>query len=106
MARRTPLFVAADEVCCPLTKLCVIPGVECTPPPVCTSSEYCCPDALHCLTPVEPGTLCGGACSGWHTCALPLLRAWVRACLRGQREKGPSRRSASTGHWRPLSLNA
>ena len=54
--------MAAGEVCCPLTKLCVIPGVVCTPPPVCTSSEYCCPDALHCLTPVEPGTLCGGTC--------------------------------------------
>jgi hypothetical protein len=36
-------------VCCPVTKLCVKPGADCVAPPVCKSSEYCCPDAKHCL---------------------------------------------------------
>merc|ERR1711981_17269 len=31
------------------------------PKTVCKNTEYCCPDAKHCLTPTNPGTLCSGA---------------------------------------------
>merc|ERR1712178_454416 len=39
----------AFPICCPVTKLCVAPGADCVAPPVCSSKEYCCPDAKHCL---------------------------------------------------------
>merc|ERR1712232_255143 len=41
----------SHPVCCPITQLCVKPGATCLPPPVCSASEYCCPDAKKCLTP-------------------------------------------------------
>lgn len=45
------------QVCCPLTKVCVDVGAPCTTP--CKDQgTYCCPDALHCLTPVNPGKFC------------------------------------------------
>jgi len=44
------------QVCCPLTKLCVDVGAPCTDP--CNDGGYCCPDALHCLTPTNPGVIC------------------------------------------------
>merc|ERR1712178_77686 len=50
-------------VCCPVTKLCVKPGADCVAPPVCKSSEYCCPDAKACLTPTKPGVFCTDASS-------------------------------------------
>jgi hypothetical protein len=67
------------SVCCPLTKMCVMPGVACTPP--CDDNSYCCPDAKHrsskivkhCLTPVSPGTFCTGpgtqgSCAAFQVC--------------------------------------
>ena len=43
------------ETCCPLTKVCVFVGKPCETP--CGPSEFCCPDALHCLTPSNPGVI-------------------------------------------------
>jgi len=59
------------QVCCPLTKICVVPGAVCTSP--CSMTEYCCPDALHCLTPTNPGKFCTGggtqgSCSSGEVC--------------------------------------
>lgn len=51
---------AAGQACCPLTHLCVDVGAPCTSP-CASNNSYCCPDALHCLTPTNPGTLCSGA---------------------------------------------
>mmetsp|Transcript_41597 Transcript_41597/g.61008 ORF Transcript_41597/g.61008 Transcript_41597/m.61008 type:complete len:668 (+) Transcript_41597:92-2095(+) len=70
------------EVCCPLTKLCVVAGVDCTPPTECKSTEYCCPDALHCLTPTHPGTLCDGKhhCASDEICC-PLTHECVTASV-------------------------
>ena len=54
-----PTVCAADEDCCPLTKLCVKLSGPCTT--TCSDlRSYCCPDALHCLTPVNPGHFCTG----------------------------------------------
>ena len=51
---------ASDQTCCPLTKLCVHVGKPCATP--CKESNtYCCPDALACLEPTNPGVLCGDA---------------------------------------------
>merc|ERR1711959_713212 len=35
-------------VCCPLTKLCVKPGADCTPPDACLDTVFCCPEAKKC----------------------------------------------------------
>ena len=59
----------AGQICCPLTNECVTAAAACTPPtypepapapapvvpggPVCTTDQYCCPDALKCLTPTS-----------------------------------------------------
>jgi hypothetical protein len=51
---------AATETCCPLTKICVTVGAACTSP-CADQGSYCCPDAKHCLTPVNPGHLCDPA---------------------------------------------
>ena len=53
-----PDACSKGEVCCPLTKICVEPsGVDCKS--TCDNDdEYCCPDALHCLTPTNPGVFC------------------------------------------------
>ena len=48
---------SADDVCCPLTKLCVKVGAACVSPCM-DKGSYCCPDAKHCLTPTNPGVLC------------------------------------------------
>eukprot|EP00756_Hemistasia_phaeocysticola_P040188 Hpha_TRINITY_DN16850_c1_g4::TRINITY_DN16850_c1_g4_i2::g.152975::m.152975 len=47
---------ADGKTCCPLTKLCVAVHEPCTP--ICPADSYCCPDALHCLHPTNPGVLC------------------------------------------------
>jgi hypothetical protein len=70
---------AADETCCPLTKICVKVGAVCTS--TCKDQKsYCCPDAKHCLTPTNPGTLCDpdkkDACSGTDVCC-PLVKECV-----------------------------
>ena len=45
------------QTCCPLTKLCVAVGAPCKSP--CTTpGTYCCPLALACLEPTNPGVLC------------------------------------------------
>lgn len=64
-----PNVCSKDQACCPITKLCVDVGAPCTSP-CADQGSYCCPDALHCLTPTNPGTLCkdnkecgeGGVC--------------------------------------------
>ena len=75
-----PEACSASEVCCPLTKLCVVVGDACAPTAVCPATSYCCPDALHCLTPVKPGTLCDpkakAPCSGAEVCC-PLTKECV-----------------------------
>ena len=51
---------SAGQTCCPLTKLCVTVGKPCASP--CKEGNtYCCPDALACLEPTNPGVLCGDA---------------------------------------------
>ena len=57
-ANATACAAIAGAVCCPLTKMCGIPGAPCESP--CDSKSYCCPEAKHCLTPVSPGTFCTG----------------------------------------------
>jgi hypothetical protein len=69
------------EVCCPLTKICVKPsGVPCKS--TCDNNEeYCCPDALHCLTPTNPGVFCDpndkNSCNGGDVCC-PLTKICVK----------------------------
>ena len=69
------------EVCCPLTKICVIPsGVACKS--TCdNNNEYCSPDALHCLTPTNPGVFCDpknkDSCSDGDVCC-PLTKLCVK----------------------------
>merc|ERR1719174_2023069 len=51
-------------------------------PGSCAATEYCCPEARHCLTPVKPGTLCTGAgtqgsCSHGEVCC-PVTNECVR----------------------------
>jgi len=58
-----------SETCCPVTKICVTVGKPCESP--CSSAKaYCCPEALHCLTPNHPGKFCGtaSACSPGSVC--------------------------------------
>ena len=45
----------------------------------CAATEYCCPDAKHCLTPV-PNATCGGSksCGAGQTCC-PLTKIWCVA---------------------------
>lgn len=64
------------QVCCPLTKLCVDVGDTCTPQ--CTDGGFCCPDALHCLTPTNPGKICDSdsACKSGEVCC-PLIKECV-----------------------------
>jgi len=50
----------AGQACCPLTKLCVDVGAPCKSP-CADQGTYCCPDALHCLTPNPPGVFCKAA---------------------------------------------
>lgn len=66
-----------DQVCCPLTKLCVDVGVECTPQ--CTDGGFCCPDALHCLIPTNPGKICDtdASCGTSEVCC-PLIKECVK----------------------------
>lgn len=69
---------SSDEVCCPLTKLCVRVGQACESP--CKDQgSYCCPDAKHCLTPTNPGVLCGDAkdCNDGEVCC-PLTKECVK----------------------------
>lgn len=58
------------QACCPITKLCVDVRAPCTSP--CEDQgSYCCPDALHCLTPTNPGHLCklgGSDCKTGEVC--------------------------------------
>ena len=69
------------EVCCPLTKICVKPsGVTCKS--TCDNKEeYCCPDALHCLTPTNPGVFCDpndkDSCKDGEVCC-PLTKLCVK----------------------------
>jgi len=68
------------EVCCPLTKICVIPDAPCVSP--CEDqNSYCCPDALHCLTPVDPGVFCDpkdpNACGGNGNVCCPITSICV-----------------------------
>lgn len=49
----------ADQICCPITNVCVDVGAACVSPCL-DQNSYCCPDALHCLTPVSPGKFCIG----------------------------------------------
>ena len=83
------------EVCCPLTKICVKPsGVACKS--TCDNNdEYCCPDALHCLTPTNPGVFCDpmdkDACSNGDVCC-PLTKLCVkvgRPCTPAVADKQP-----------------
>ena len=67
------------QVCCPLTKICVIPGAPCASN--CEGDEtYCCPDALHCLKPANPGVFCdptnASDCPASQVCC-PLTRLCV-----------------------------
>merc|ERR1712224_1171414 len=77
------------QVCCPLTKICVDVKTPCTPamikapppPPapeasVCHSTQYCCPDAKHCLTPTNTSCL-DQECSDGLTCC-PLTKLCVK----------------------------
>ena len=68
---------SADDVCCPLTKLCVKVGAACVPPCM-DKKSYCCPDARHCLTPTNPGVLCskGKKCKANEVCC-PLTKECV-----------------------------
>eukprot|EP00756_Hemistasia_phaeocysticola_P040197 Hpha_TRINITY_DN16850_c1_g8::TRINITY_DN16850_c1_g8_i2::g.153009::m.153009 len=68
---------ADGKTCCPLTKLCVTVNEECTP--ICPKNSYCCPDALHCLAPTNPGVLCSkdAPCKSDETCC-PLTHECVR----------------------------
>merc|ERR1719182_1301090 len=61
--------VCGDQVCCPLTKLCVLPGAPCESPCADTGS-FCCPEAKHCLEPANPGVICKAAtdCKSDETC--------------------------------------
>lgn len=65
------------QVCCPLTKICVIPGKPCASP-CADSGTYCCPDALKCLKPTNPGTFCKaeGDCNKGEVCC-PLTKLCV-----------------------------
>jgi len=65
-----------NTICCPLTKLCVKVGNPCKTP--CAVTEYCCPDVLHCLTPVNPGFLCktNSDCNSGNVCC-PLTKVCV-----------------------------
>lgn len=65
--------------CCPLTKLCVTVGKACTSP-CSSSSDYCCPDALKCLSLTNPGVLCmaDSSCGDGDICC-PLTKLCVKA---------------------------
>jgi len=67
----------SGEVCCPLTKICVVPGADCASPCSGTGS-YCCPDAKHCLTPTNPGVFCdtSNPCNSGEVCC-PLTKLCV-----------------------------
>lgn len=73
---------SSDETCCPLTKLCVKVGQTCESP--CKDQDsYCCPDALACLTPTNPGVLCDSdsdaeSCKEGEVCC-PLTKICVKA---------------------------
>ena len=53
--RESGATCGADEVCCPLTKLCVKVGKPCQPT---CADAYCCPGGLHCVRPTRPGVRC------------------------------------------------
>jgi hypothetical protein len=46
--------------------------------PVCSMKSYCCPDAKHCLTPIDPPKACGATapCATGQTCC-PLTKMCV-----------------------------
>merc|ERR1711924_20647 len=45
------------EICCPLTKICVVPRQPCDTP--CAGAGfYCCPVTKHCVAPTNPGVFC------------------------------------------------
>jgi len=69
---------AAGQACCPITKLCVDVGAPCKSP-CADQASYCCPDALHCLTPTNPGHLCRSAsdCSGQGEVCCPVTHECV-----------------------------
>ena len=109
--RPAPAVAAAGkQVCCPLTKLCVLVGAACTPPlpafmqarpsaalpapasaapaaamplSVCNATEYCCPDAKHCLTPTATSCAAGpegeaaAECAAGQVCC-PLTKICVK----------------------------
>jgi len=66
----------SSKTCCPLTKLCVDVQEDCKP--ICPAGSYCCPDALHCLTPTNAGVLCSAdaPCKANETCC-PLTHECV-----------------------------
>lgn len=72
---------SSSQVCCPMTKVCVTAGAACITP--CSDlGSYCCPDAKHCLTPVDPGTFCTGpgtqgSCGSGQVCC-PLTNECVK----------------------------
>jgi hypothetical protein len=69
---------SSDETCCPLTKLCVKVSKPCDTP--CKDQgTYCCPDALACLAPTNPGVFCtaSGECKGGDLCC-PLTKICVQ----------------------------
>eukprot|EP00035_Acanthoeca_spectabilis_P020900 m.435162 g.435162 ORF g.435162 m.435162 type:complete len:411 (-) comp17818_c0_seq1:77-1309(-) len=67
------------QVCCPLTKICVIPGNSCTSSCL-DPGSYCCPDAKACLTPTHPGVFCNASapCGAGEVCC-PLTSLCVKA---------------------------
>merc|ERR1711988_764191 len=67
-----------DQACCPITKLCVDVGAPCKSP-CADHASYCCPDALHCLTPTNPGHLCQSAsdCSSQGEVCCPVTHECV-----------------------------
>merc|ERR1711865_1099198 len=76
-----PDACGTGEVCCPLTKICVIPGADCKTP-CADAGTFCCPDAKHCLTPVKAkaGLFCDPnvktSCATGEVCC-PLIKECV-----------------------------
>merc|ERR1719498_1166336 len=81
---------ADTEYCCPDAKHCLTPTkTSCK-----DTDSYCCPDAKACLTPTNPGVLCSGAddCASGEVCC-PLTKLCVKpgdACDPGLSESVPS----------------
>merc|ERR1711939_929747 len=77
---KDPSVCPHDQTCCPLTKLCVTVGDPCEGP--CKEDDtYCCPDALACLQPTNPGVLCHSSsdCNAVDEFCCPLTNLCVKA---------------------------